>query len=370
MDLTDLRNNIDSIDEEILQLFIKRMNVCKEVALFKKENNLPVLQGNREDEVIARIKELSPQELSDGSAVLFSNIMDISKSLQQKQIKTEFFLNPSDFSPINAEKIGCQGVSGSYQEQACRNLFGDKKITYFHCFEDVFKAVDEGEVQYGILPIQNSTSGSVSETYDLMRKYDLFITSRVQVKITHCLAVKKGVAFEEVKKVYSKEEALSQCSDFLYKNRLEKVSYINTASAAKLVNESEEPIAAICSEACALQYGLDILRKDIADASPNYTRFICISKEFQTPKNPKTVSISLSLPNVKGALYKLLTKFSVNDLDLEHIESKPIANGSFDVIFYLDFSGNINDKNVSSLLNEIRSEVSYFKFLGNYEEVL
>ena len=370
MDLKNLRNEIDEIDNEILSLFVKRMSVCKDVAAFKKEKNLPVLQGNREDEIIDRIRSQSPAELSDGSAILFSNIMGISKSLQQQQISTKFSLVPEEFIPKNAVKVGCQGISGSYQEEACRNLFGNKPITYFHCFEDVFKAVENGEVDFGILPIQNSTSGSVSETYDLMRKYNFYITARVQVEITHCLAVRKGVAFEDVKKVYSKEEALAQCSAFLYGNGLEKISYINTAAAAELVKESSEPIGAICSEACAEQYGLEILRSGIANISPNYTRFICISKKFQIPQKPETISISLAIPNTKGSLYRLLTKFSVNNLDLEHIESKPIANGSFDVIFYLDFIGDIREEKASSLLNELKNEFEYFKFLGNYGEVL
>lgn len=370
MDLKYFRNEIDGIDEEILSLFIKRMGVVKGVAKYKKENNLPVLQGNREDEVIARIRELSPNELADGSAVLFTNIMDISKSLQQQEISAEFPLIPEEFDAEKAMKIGCQGVSGSYQEEACRKLFGDKPITFLYGFEDVFKAVENGDVDYGVLPIQNSTSGSVSETYDLMKKYNFYITTRIQVEITHCLAVKKGVTFEEVKKVYSKEEALAQCSKFLYDNGLEKISYINTAAAAQLVKSSSEAIGAICSESCAELYGLEILRKGIANVSPNYTRFICISKKFKVPESPQIISVSLAIPNTKGSLYRLLTKFSVNDLDLEHIESKPIADGSFDAIFYLDFAGDIKEKKVSSLLNELTNELAYFKFIGNYEEIL
>jgi len=370
MDLKDLRDEIDQIDKEILRLFVKLMDVVKKVAEFKKQNNLPVLQGGREKEVIENIKKLSPPHLADGAAVLFENIMDISKALQQQEIHSNFLMEPEEFIPEKALKIGCQGVSGSYQEQACKKIFGEKPITFFYSFEDVFKAVENGEIDYGVLPIQNSTAGSVAETYDLMRKYNFYIAARTQVEITNCLAVRSGTSFEDVQNVYSHEQALSQCSEFLRTNNLQKTAYINTAAAAQLVAQSSEPIAAICSEQCAIQYGLEILKTGISNVSPNYTRFICISKKFQMPENPKTVSVALSIPNVKGSLFRLLTRFSVNNLDLEHIESKPIANGSFDVIFYLDFSGDIRESKVSGLLMELQRELSYFKFLGNYGEVL
>ena len=368
MDLKDLRTEIDEIDSEMLSLFIKRMEICRNVAAFKKENHLPVLQGGREDEIIKRIKELSPDELKDGAAVLFSNIMDISKSLQQKEISSDFFITPQKFNPSDDLKIGCQGVSGSNQEEACRNIFGDKPIRFFNTFADVFDAVDSGEIDCGVLPIQNSTAGSVSETYDLMRKYSFFISARTQVEIHHCLAAKNEIPLESITTVYSHVQALSQCSEFLRNNNLRKENYVNTAAAAKLCASSDEPIASICSEKCAEQYGLKILKKNIADVIPNYTRFICITKNFRMSEKPSSISVSLSIPNKKSSLYRLLTKFSVNNLDLEHIESKPVANGSFDVIFYLDFKGNIADKNTSSLLNELKNELSYFKFLGNYED--
>ena len=370
MDLNDLRNDIDHIDEEILSLFVKRMVVCRDVALYKKENKLPVLQGNREEEVIRRIRKLSPEDLSDGSSVLFTNIMDISKSLQQQEIGADFPIIPEEFIPEDARIIGCQGVSGSYQEQACKKLFGDKPLTFFKSFDEVFKAVDNSEIDYGVLPIINSTAGGVSETYDLMKKYDFFINARVHVEISHCLAARPGVAFSEIQRVYSHEQALTQCSEFLIKSHLNSFPCLNTAMAAQQVKNSMDLIACICSEDCAKLYGLEILQNGIANVSPNYTRFICISKKFQIPKEPTTISVSLSIPNVKGSLYRLLTKFSVNALDLEHIESKPIANGSFDALFYLDFSGDIRQKQVSSLLNELKNELSTFKFLGNYGDLL
>lgn len=370
MDLQEMRKSIDTIDEEILGLFVKRMAVSRDIAQFKKENKMPILQSNREEEVIRRIRSLSPDDLAEGASVLFMNIMDIGKSVQQQAVATPFPLDPLPFLPEKACRVGCQGVTGSYQEQACKKLFGDKPLTFYPSFNGVFKAVDNGELDYGILPIINSTAGSVTETYDLMRKYEFYITARVQVEISHCLAVRPGVAFEKITHVLSHEQALSQCSDFLRDSKLPKTACLNTALAAQEVRDSGAPIAAICSEECARLYGLHVLRSNIANVWPNYTKFICISKKLQIPENPGTISVSLSIPNVKGSLYRLLTKFFVNNLDLEHIESKPIANGSFDALFYLDFSGDVRQKNVSSLLGELKNELPTFKFLGNYGDIL
>lgn len=369
MDLNDLRKDIDEIDEQILSLFIKRMSVCKDVAAFKKQNNLPVLQGNREIELLKRINTLTPDNLKEGSEVLFKNIMDISKSLQQKEIQSDFYIQPEKMNMGDVRKIGCQGISGSNQEEACRKMFSNADIKFYPTFSDVFEAVQNDEITCGILPIINSTAGSVSETYDLMRKYDFYVYARTKTEINHCLAAKKDYDIDRIETVYSHVQALSQCSAFIRDNGLKKEAYVNTASAAKLCTESDRPIAAICSEKCAEQYGLKILRKNIADVTPNYTKFICITKDFKVTDKPSTISVALSVPNQKSSLNRLLTKFSVNDIDLEHIESKPLQDGSFDVIFYIDFEGNIYEKSTASLLNELKNELSYFKFLGNYEDI-
>ena len=175
--------------------------------------------------------------------------------------------------------------------------------------------------------------------------------------------------FEDIKIVYSHEQALSQCSEFLSQNGLKSHKYANTALAACYIKESNEPYAAICSEACAQQNDLEILRHNIANAAENYTKFILISKETLCSENADIVSVSLALPHTSSALYRLLTKFSVAGLNLSMIESRPIANTDFDVVFYLDFEGAITSPDVAKLMSELNSELSYFKFLGNYEEI-
>lgn len=380
MDLQALRREIDRIDGEILELFVKRMHVAEQVADYKKNHSLPVLQPGREEEVLNHVRELAPDSMADGAAVLFSGIMDISKSIQQQKLAGGSFpaslfcrKEPSEialFSPESARKIGCQGVSGAYQEKACKKLFGDKPIVFFPSFEAVFKAVEAGEIDFGVLPIQNSTAGSVTETYDLMRKYNFFIAARVQIEITHCLAARTELPLPDIEAVYSKDQALAQCSDFLAAHDLAAVACPNTAEAAKLCRDSGRPIAAVCSEDCARQYGLHILQTGVANEKNNYTRFICITRRPCLPREPKIVSVSLVIPNVPGSLHRLLSRFAVGRLDLEHLESRVIPNSGFDMMFYLDFRGDIRAPEVASLLEGLRKDLPVFKFLGNYGEIL
>lgn len=372
MDLKELRNQIDDIDSEILKLFSKRMEVCRGVAEYKKEHDLPVMQGGREKQVLERVRANAPEDLRDGAAMLFQNIMDISKCLQNEEIeRTHKLFSPKPFIPENAAKIACQGTAGAYSEAACKKLFGDKPAVFYHEFEDVFNAVESGEADYGILPLENSTIGTISETYSLMSKHSFNICSLVRVEITHCLAAAECAALETVKRVYSKEEALSQCSEYIKNHGLARREYANTALSAEYVKEKNTPEAAcICSKACAEMYGLKILDDRIADAYPNYTRFICFSKDYIAPEDADTISVCMTVPNTPGSLYRMLTKFSIAGLNLTKIESKNIAGSDFEVLFYLDFKGSCSDEKVVALLHDFENEMTFFRFLGSFKEVL
>ncbi|MGN0606576.1 MAG: bifunctional chorismate mutase/prephenate dehydratase [Oscillospiraceae bacterium] len=371
MDLNELRCEIDKLDSQILDIFEKRMELCKQVAVYKKENNMPVMQGNREQQIIDNVKKKSPEYLEEGAAALFFSIMDISKSLQQYEIyKNIPFRKSTPFKPQNAKNIICQGVEGANSEEAAVKLFGDdKNIIFCSDFNDVFNAVENNEADFGVLPILNSTAGSVTQTYDLMKKHSFYINSSVDIEICHCLAVKKGTAKEDITAVYSHPHALSQCSEFIRKNDFKTVSYINTATSARYVSESDECIAAICSERCAALYGLEIIERNIADTYPNYTKFICISKDFIRPDDADTVSVMITLPHKTGSLYRLLEKFFVSGLNLKKIESRPIADGSFNVVFYMDFEGNVDNEKVSSLITEMCDTYEDFRFLGNFKKI-
>lgn len=370
MNLDELRLKIDTLDKEILSDFSERMDVCRQVALYKQENGLPVFQKGREHQILNKVTSSAPDGLETASSALFSCIMDISKCLQEQELlKNHEFLKPQDFKPETAKKIACQGVSGSNSETATRKLFPTQEIIFYHEFEDVFKAVENGDVDFGILPFQNSTAGSVTQTYDLMRKYNFFINRLIRTEITHCLAIREDTDISQVKKVYSHPQALSQCSEYISRLGLEAVPFENTATAGKFVAESKEPISAICSDSCAEIYGLKVHAKGISNSQPNYTRFICISKNFTASPKSDIVSVTITLPNTKGSLYRFLTKFFVSGLNLSRIESRPLGKGSFNVSFYLDFEGNALDERVSALLTSLDNEVEDFRFFGNYSEI-
>lgn len=371
MDLNQLRNNIDDIDKQILELFMQRMELCKGVADYKKANNLPVFQGGREQQVIDRIKALTnDKELESGTSALFTTIMDISKILQNRKLLSDENSNSytaPDFE--NAQKIGCQGTSGANSETAARLIFGDKEITFYKTFEDVFKAVQSGELDYGVLPVHNSTAGSVNSTYDLMAKYSVYTVKEVCVEINHCLASKNNITVDEIDTVYSHPQAISQCCDYLTAHKLKTAEYGNTATAAEMVSESNENIAAICSVECAEKLGLHIIAENIADCSVNRTRFICISRDMQVEPDADSISVMIKIPDTEGSLYRLLTKFYVNGMNLQKIESRPLKDGSFNVMFYLDFDGKITDPAVKALMNDLAENVEYFRFLGTFKNV-
>ncbi|MBQ8297353.1 MAG: chorismate mutase [Ruminococcus sp.] len=372
MDLKQLRDNIDEIDGQILSLFLERMELCRDVAEYKRINNLPVFQGGREDQVINRIKELTGDpNLENGTAALFTTIMDISKHLQNQKLLGNapgYEFTVPDFE--SASSIGCQGTSGANSETAARLIFGDKPLKFYRTFEDVFKAVESGEIEYGVLPVHNSTAGSVTTTYDLMGQYSMYIVRTVCVEINHCLAAKTDIPVSEISCVYSHPQALSQCSDYISHHNLKTSDYSNTATAAELVKNSseDEKIAAICSKDCAEKLGLHIISEDVADCPVNRTQFICFSRNLQVMPDADTISVMLKIPHTQGSLYRLLTKFYVNGMNLCKLESRPVKDGSFEVMFYLDFSGKITDTHVKALLTDLGNTLEYFRFLGTSRE--
>ena len=370
MELEQIREQINGIDDKITQLFVERMKLCGEVARYKLENGLPVFQGDREKAVLERVAKMCPDDLKSSSEVLYQTIMDISKCSQYRNFfahKNKIVSQELDMS--GDKTVAVPGTSGSFSHIAAMRLFKNGKTVFYDQFEDVFDAVDKGNAQFGVVPIANSTAGSVTTTYELLKKYDLKICGTTKLRISHCLAAKKGLSLSDIKIVYSHEQALAQCSGFIKDHGFKAHSYANTALAAEYVSGCDGAVGAICSQDCAMLNGLEILAEDIANAKENYTRFIVISKQTLCPKNADIVSVSLSLPHEKSALYRLLTKFSVAGLNLLMIESRPLANTDFDAVFYLDFQGSINDPQVAMLLNELEQELSYFKFLGNYEEI-
>lgn len=376
MNLDAIRAEIDGVDKELAKLFEKRMGLCTQVAEYKKANNLPVFQPEREKQILEKVRKNASEGFADAQALFFDDVMNISKCIQTEKL-TE--LDENDFgTPCESPEIACPGIKGSYTESACKKAFPNlRKINYVHNFEDVFEAVDKGDADYGIVPLENSTAGDVTLTYDLMGRYDFYIVKRVYIEVSHVLASKNASTKDEIESVISHEQALHQCAEYLRELNKPSSPVVNTSVAAKAVSESDEKLACICSADCAELYGLKILERGIADNGENFTRFIVISKKRELPEKADVISIMLTLPHTAGSLFRLLTRFAYVGLNLTKIESKPLPlshnelrEERFDVVFYFDFEGNIRNERIQKLLKSLEAEMKLYKFLGNYEEML
>ncbi len=375
-ELDRLREHIDAVDEQICGLFEQRMALTKEVAAYKKEHNLSVFQGDREKAVLAHIDSICSEENRKGGRVLFQNLMDISKCLQAQSMPPkapiisllEQNLQSPPKLPENP-RIACQGVAGAYSHIAAKKFFPHAdSIDFYSTFEEVFEAVQNETADFGVLPVENSNAGSVMQVYQPMRHYSFYIQHRTKIRVAHCLCARPGVTKEQLTDIYSHPQAIMQCERYLSNlTGVEVHEHANTAIAAKMVAESDLPIAAICSELSAELYGLDILQRDIQDNNENFTRFVCISKQCYLQKDANRITISFNLPQkTKGALYRMLTKFSVHDVNMSKIESMPNGSSNFDCIFYVDLDGHVADQDIRYLLCDLEEELPDFLFLGNY----
>lgn len=375
MDLLELRNEIDKLDDELIPLLLKRMDISRHVAEYKVQNGIPVLNEQRELEILEDVASKCGEQ-GEVIKTVFSAIMDASRALQHKIIGGGVELRNLISNAkceknltANGEPIACQGVQGAYSGEAAKALFPDSPIDFHKQFEDVFEAVNQNKARFGIIPVENSTAGSVHESYDLIMKYKFFIVGAYDLRVDHCLCAKPGVKFEDIENVYSHTQALSQCNIFLKNFDFTGITFSNTAAAAKFVSESEKNnIAAICSESAAKKYGLKIIRKGIQNVTNNTTRFIVISKELVIDEDAEKISLIFSAPHRTGSLYRVLGRFSMTGLNLTKLESRPVANGRFDYYFYVDILGSVRDEQTLDLLCALSDELPEFSFLGNYYE--
>ncbi len=375
MELKELRDEIDRIDDELAALFEKRAAIACDVAEYKRQHNMAVFQSGREEEVLRKTCAAVSPDLKDAAKLFFTTLMDISKCRQQ-QVLTEVI--PFDVSEEKEMPTVGAVTKGSYTADACEKFFGNNcKISYFQDFAAVFRAVENGEIDYGVLPIENSTAGDVGATYDLMLRHEFYICRSTKIRINHVLAAKKGTDISDINVVMSHEMALKQCSKFLEEQKFAFSETSSTAKAAEYVAaSSDNSVAAICSASCARLFGLEPIAEDITDIKDNFTRFLMISKKLQVPEKASVVSLCLTVPHTPGSLYRILTRFAYCGLNLCRIESKPMPDSlaylkddAFDFIFYLDFIGSIKDENVIKLLTGLERETKFYRFLGNYEEI-
>lgn len=366
-DIKELRKEIDAIDDEMIPLFERRMNVAKQVAEYKRAAGATVLQSGREKEVLdLAVSRLENKEYSNEARDFMTAVMDLSKEVQLKTNPVEEIKR--ERKPFEkSAKVGYQGTRGSYSNQAAEEFFGSQEnLSAYPAFEDVFKAIDSGEIDYGVVPLENSSVGSVVEVYDLLGKYNCFIVGEKWIRINHCLLGVKGAKVNDVKTVYSKAEALGQAHEYLAKGGFNLISYANTALAAEMVAEKgDKSLAAVAGESAAKIYGLEVLAKGINSDKENFTRFIVISKTLSDTDADK-VSVSFTLNNESGALYKVLRFFSRYGINMVKIESRPLKNNPGSYYFVVDLEGNCNSKDMIQALYYVEKSTIDFKLLGEY----
>ena len=380
MELNELRKEINQIDDELLKLFLRRMEVTDQVADYKRTHNLPIYQPQREREILKAAAEKAGDEMGGYARVLFSMLMELSKSSQHKRSGRELELHRQIADAIEhtpklfprSPMVACQGVEGANSQIACEKIFQSPFILYFKSFESVFSAIEQGLCQYGILPIENSTAGSVKKVYDLMIRHNFSIVRTFRLKIDHNLLAKPGVKLEDIKEIYSHEQALNQCSAFLQTlPGVKLIAVENTAVAAQMVAQSgRTDIAAISSRSCVELYGLQNLASSIQDKDNNRTRFICISRNLEIYPGADKTSIMMTLPHRPGALYRVLARLYVLGINVTKLESRPIPDRDFEFQFYFDLDTSIYSEEFVQLMCELDELCEEFRYLGSYSEVV
>ena len=380
MDLSEIRQEIDKIDDQLVKLFCQRMELSAGVADYKKANNLPIFVPARERAILQSVAEKSGPEFANYARTLYSMLFELSRSYQTKR-NTELtplfdqIMNAIEHTPKlfpQAPMVACQGVEGANSQIACEKMFKNPFILYFKSFESVFSAIEQGLCQYGILPIENSTAGSVKKVYDLMIRHNFSIVRTFRLKVDHHLLAKPGTNLLDIKEIYSHEQALNQCSTFLEKlPGVKLIAVENTAVAAQMVAESgRTDVAAISSRSCAELYGLQNLAASIQDKDNNRTRFICISKNLEIYPGADKTSIMMILPHRPGSLYRVLARLYVLGINVTKLESRPLPDRDFEFMFYFDLDTSIYSEEFIQLMCELDDLCEEFKYLGSYSEVV
>ena len=381
MKLEEIRNEIDSIDKELVSLFIRRMNCAEQVAKYKKENNLPILDASRERALLNKISDLAGEEFEEYTRTLYSTILSLSRSYQHKATNessalykeiTDALESTPNLFPERAI-VACQGVEGAYSQIAAERLFGAPNIIFFSNWEKVFSAIEARMCRYGIIPIENSTAGSVKRVYDLMISRNFKIVRSVRVKIDHCLLAKKGTKLSDITEIFSHEQAINQGSAFLASlgNKVKITPVENTARAAQIVAESERTdIASLSSRSCAELYSLETLVSSAQDNGNNHTRFICITNKTEIYPGADRTSLMIVAPHKPGSLYKILSRFNALGINLLKLESRPIPDRDFEFAFYFDLESSVYSPRLAALLAELEQECDSFNYLGSYSEVI
>lgn len=374
MDLSVLREQLDGIDRQIVELYEKRMEVCAQVAEYKIETGRKVFDKARENEKLQSVKALTHNEFnSHGVEELFEQIMSMSRKLQYQMLAEKGSVGRLPFIGVDSlekdkVRVVFQGAEGAYSQMAMEEYFG-AQVNSFHVntFRDAMSAIDEGSADFAVLPIENSTAGIVSEIYDLLVEFENYIVGEQILQIEHCLLAVPGTELSEIETVYSHPQSLMQSARYLNSQGWQQISMQNNAFAARKVSEEKKKNqAAIASELAGKIYGLEVLKKGINQSSTNSTRFIIVTNQKIFRKDASKVSICFEVPHESGSLYHMLSHFIYNNLNMTKIESRPIEERNWEYRFFIDFEGNLADSAVKNALRGLREECRSMKILGNY----
>ena len=379
-EMETLRGEIDQIDQKMVELFKERMAVSAKMAGYKQAHHLPTLDAGRERALLGKVTEQAGEELGDYAQSMYRTILSASRSYQNSKLGLnsqtyghirQALEQTPDLFPQRAI-VACQGIEGAYSQIACDSIFKSPSILYFNTFEHVFKAVETGMCQYGILPIENSTAGSVNAIYDLMTRHNFSIVRAARLKVSHNLLAKHGTKLEDIREVFSHEQAINQCSNYLAGLKGVKVTVVeNTAMAARMVAQSDRTdVAALSSRFCGEEYGLNLLAANVQDQDNNYTRFICISKNLEIYPGADRTSLMMTLPHKPGSLYHVLSKFYALGINLRKLESRPLPDREFEFMFYFDLECSVYAPEIARLFQDLEAESEQFRYLGTYNEVI
>ena len=373
--LEELRERLDEIDCQIADLYEKRMKVCEEVGEYKVKAGRKVFDRQREREKLADVASKVTGDFNKkGIQEVYQQLMSMSRKLQYQQLVEAGalgrlpFIRIDDLDKQNA-RVVFQGTEGAYGQAAMRQFFGED-VNCFHVrtFRDAMEAIEEGAADYAVLPIENSTAGPVIEMYDLLDEFENYIVAETILPIVHTLSGLPGTKLSDIQRVYSKTEALMQTSRFLDEHSdWQRISVVNTAIAAKKVLKDQDiSQAAVCSAYAAKVHGLEVLVDGINDDADNSTRFMVVTNQKVFLRDASKISIRFELPHQSGSLYRILSHFIYNDLNMSKIESRPVKGRPWEYCFFVDFEGNLEEAAVKNAIRGLREEAQNLKILGNY----
>lgn len=361
-DLKEVRVDINEVDQKLSELFDQRMQLAKEVAIYKQAHDLPIFDRAREEQVLEnRLKDFPNRDgdFLEATRVFYQTLMDLSKKAQLKLID-----QPS--------KAGYFGVPGSFTHEAFMQMFGEEmpSVSYQSC-EEIFQALANKEIRYGVLPVENSLTGIINDVYDLLGEYDFYIVKECTIPIQQNLLGIPGSTMEEIREVYSHPQGFAQSAEFLSRfPDWQLIPYYNTAISAEMVaKEQKRSKACIAGRSSAKLYGLEVLQEGIQDHDQNFTRFVVISTNMQASADADKISLYFTLEHKPGSLFGALEEFSKQNLNLQRIESRPIKGRVWEYGFFVDIEGNLEDPSVIQALKGVREHCHSWKILGNYKKV-